>query len=99
QLGGAVLGELAARDGDEPLALEVPADRAAHPEVAAVLAEQVAHFAGGAVLVVGDRLDDHGDAGRTLALVGHLFVVDAVEGAGAAGDGAVHVVRGHAGAL
>ena len=37
-----------------------------------------AHFAGGAVAVVGQRLDDDGDAARAVALVADLVVVLAV---------------------
>jgi hypothetical protein len=45
------------------------------PSVAAVLGEDRADFAGGAVAVVGQRLDDDGDAARAVALVAHLVVV------------------------
>ena len=48
--------------------------RAGVGEVAAVLGEDRAHFAGGAVAVVGQRLDDHRDAARPVALVADLVV-------------------------
>ena len=49
--------------------------RAGLGEVAAGLGEGRAHVAGGAVLVVGQHLDDDRDAARPIALVAHLVVV------------------------
>ena len=53
--------------------LEQPRDRAGAAEVAVVLREGGAHVGGGAVAVVGQRLDDHRDAVRAVALVDHLL--------------------------
>ena len=55
----------------------------------------MANFADRAVLVVGEHLDDDGDATGAVALVGDLLVGDAFELAGAALDGALDVVGGH----
>ncbi len=49
--------------------LELPRDRARRAEVAAVLRELVANLGGGAVAVVGKRLDEHGDAVGPVPLV------------------------------
>ena len=57
------------RDDDDAVALELPRDRAGRAERAAVLRERVAHVGGRAVLVVGQRLDDHRDALGAVALV------------------------------
>ena len=56
-------------DEHDPAALELPRDRAGGAEVAAVLREQVPHVGGGAVAVVGQRLDEHGDALGAVTLV------------------------------
>jgi hypothetical protein len=54
-----------------------------------------AHFGGGAVTVVGQRLDDQGDAAGTVALVPHFLVVGVVAAGTAALDRAVDPVLGH----
>src|SRR6185369_15039525 len=64
-------------------------------EVAAVLFEDVADLGGGAVAVVGHRLDDQRDAARTVAFVRDFLVRGAFELAGAAFDGALDVVLRH----
>ena len=55
--------------------VEQEADRVGLAQRAAVLGEGRADVGGGAVAVVGQRLDDHRDAGRAVALVAHLGVV------------------------
>ncbi len=52
---------------------------------------------GGAVAVVGQRLDDDRDAARAVALVADLLVVGVVVAAGGALDRALDVVLGHVG--
>ena len=64
-------------------------------EVSAVLRECVTDLADGAVFVVGEDVDDEGDAAGAVALVSDLFVADAFELAGSALDGAFDVVGGH----
>src|SRR3546814_20405557 len=54
-------------------------------------------LAGGAVAVVGQRLDDHGDAAGAIALVAHLFVIVGTVAAGAALDGALDGILRHVG--
>ena len=49
------------------------------------------------VLVVRERIDQERDAAGTVPLVAHLFVVDALELAGALLDRPRDVVRGHVG--
>ena len=68
--------------------------RAGLGEIAAGLGEGGAHVAGGAVVVVGQRLDDHRDAARPVALVADLVVVLGVA-ARRLLDGALDVVLGH----
>ena len=55
-------------------AVELEADAAGLAERAAELGERGAHLGRGAVAVVGQRLDDHRDAARAVALVAHLLV-------------------------
>ena len=84
------------RDRDDALALEHPGDRAGRAERAAELAEREAHVGGGAVAVVGQRLDDQRRAARAVALVGDGVVgLAAGVGARAAGDRALDVVLRH----
>src|SRR5690606_29788539 len=64
-------------------------------QVAAELAEGVAHVGHGADLVVGQAVDDHGDAAGGIALVADLLVVHALELAGRLLDGALDDVLGH----
>ena len=61
-----------------------------------MLGEDVAHVGRRAVLVVGEHLDDDGHAARAVALVKDGLEVGAALFAGAAFDGAVDVVFGHA---
>ena len=49
--------------------LELPGDRSGRAEVASELRERVSHLGGGAVPVVRQRLDEHGDALGPVALV------------------------------
>jgi hypothetical protein len=60
------------------------------------LGEDGADFGGGAVLVVGGRFEQDGDAAGAVALVGHFLVGRAFEFAGALLDGALDVVDRHA---
>src|SRR5262249_46979312 len=71
------------------------ADAVGLAEIAAVLGEDRADLAGGAVAVVGQRLDDHGHAARTVALVAHLVVVGVGVAARAALDRAIDRVARH----
>ena len=75
--------------------LEEERDRAIGTEVAAELGERVAHVGDRADLVVGHAVDDDRGAVDAVALVADLFVVHAVEIAGAAIDGPLDVVGGH----
>ena len=59
----------------------------------------MAKLAHGAVLVVGERVDDDGGAARTVGLVGDFFVADARFLARAAADGALDVFGRHVGGL
>src|SRR5690606_41355189 len=60
--------------------LEPVTDRAGRGHVAAVLGERGAHIRGGAVAVVGQRLDDQRHAAGAVALVADLLVVIAFAG-------------------
>ncbi len=82
-------------DRDDALFCEHPGDRTLGAEVAAVLGEGVANLADRAILVVGQDVDDDGDASGAVALVGDLVVGEALELAGAALDGALDVIGGH----
>jgi hypothetical protein len=64
-------------------------------ELAAVLAEQRAHVGGGAVAVVGQRLDDERHAARCQALVAHLVVGYAFFLPAAAADRALDIFLRH----
>ena len=55
----------------------------------------MADFAYSAVLVVGEDVDDDGDAAGPIAFVGDLFVADAFDLAGSALDGALDVLVRH----
>ncbi len=83
--------------GHLPDAVEQEADAVGFAEIAAGLGEGGADVAGGAVAVVGQRLDDDGDAAGAIALVAHLLVVLALAAAGAALDRALDRVLGHVG--
>ena len=69
-------------------------DRAGGAQIAAVLGEHRAHRPARAVAVVGERLDDDGDAARPVALVADRLVG---LGVGARGllDGPLDIVLGH----
>src|SRR3546814_19830631 len=64
-------------------------------EVAAELAERVAHVGHGAHLVVGQAVDDHRHAARRVALVAALLVLDALQPAGRLLQRALDGVLGH----
>jgi hypothetical protein len=68
--------------------------RAGLGKIAAGLGEGRAHLAGRAIAVVGQHLDDDGDAARSVALVADLVVALGVA-AGCLLDRAVDVVLGH----
>ncbi len=59
----------------------------------------MAKLAHGAVLVIGERVDDDGSATRTVRLVGDFFVADAWFLARAATDGALDIFCRHVGGL
>src|SRR5579872_887155 len=86
-----------AREADDPLAGELPADRARLGHVAAVADEDVAYLGPRAVAVVGEALDDDGHAARGVALVRDLLVVHSLELARASLDGALDRVERHRG--
>jgi uncharacterized protein DUF1236 len=69
-------------------------DRPGGAEVAAVLGEHGADGAARAVAVVGQRLDDHRHAARTVALVANGIVALSIAARGLL-DGALDVVLGH----
>src|SRR5690606_34415435 len=98
QLDGRLLELLAdALDDDHALRVELPGGGAG--QVAPVLAEDVPDLAGGAVLVVGERLDQHRHARGAVALVHGRLEVAALAAAQRALDGALDVVDGHVVAL
>src|SRR6476659_2934769 len=74
-----VLGDLLAvllhRDDHDALAVEQEGDRPGVGQRTAVAGHGGADLHGGAVLVVGEALDEHGHAGRTVALVHDRLVV------------------------
>src|SRR5690606_28957283 len=80
--------------GDLADAVEHEAHRAGLAQRAAILGEIGAHIGGGAVAVVGQRLNDDGDAARAIALIADLVVILAV-GARCLLVGAVDIVLGH----
>jgi hypothetical protein len=80
---------------DHAARLEQVGDAAGLAHVAAVLGEDVADVARGAVAVVGRDLDQQRHAGRTVALVLGLLVVRTLDLAGAALDGALDIGRRH----
>src|SRR4029079_19019817 len=86
---------LALLDDDVALLLEHPGDAVGFTEVPAVLGQQVAHLADGAVLVVGERLAHDRDAAGAVGLVGDFVVGDARQLAGAALDRPLDVVGRH----
>src|SRR5271163_2533432 len=79
---------------DQADAIEHERDGAGFRQRAARLAEIGAHFAGGAVAIVGQRLDDNGDPARRITLVANFVVILAV-GARGLLDGALDIVLGH----
>ena len=85
---------LAASILDRAERVEIERHRAGLAEIAAEFGEDRAHFARGAVAVVGQRLDDDADAAGTEALVAHLFVIRAARLL-ALLDGALDIVLGH----
>ena len=70
------------------------AHRARRAKVAAILAERGAHIGCGAVAVVGQRLDDHGNAAGAIALIAHFFVILRIAAARLV-DRALDIVLGH----
>src|SRR5690606_3927018 len=75
--------------------VEHEGDRAVGTEVAAELAERVAHVGHGAHLVVGQAVDDHRDPARGVAFVADLLVVHAFQLTGGLLDRALDDVLGH----
>src|SRR5690348_13715269 len=65
---------------DQPEPFEAVADTAARAEIAAILREYGANVGRRPVAVVGQSLDNQGDAARTEALVADLFVIFGVAG-------------------
>ena len=84
----------------DALAVEQVGHRAGVGHRAAVAGHRDPHLGGGPVAVVGQALDEHGDAVRAVALVHDRLVVGAAGlGAGPALDRAVDVVVGDRGLL
>ena len=75
-------------------AFELERDAARGGEIAAVLAEGVAHARDGPGRIVGRALDQHRDAMRGVAFVQHLLEVGCVASRGAL-DGSLDLVLGH----
>ena len=69
--------------------------RARFTQVAAVLGEQRADVGGGAVAVVGQRLNDDSDTTRAITLVAHVVIVLGIA-ADRLLDGTLDIVLGHA---
>ena len=83
-------------DEHDATPLEQPRDGPGRAQVAAVLGERVPYVRGGAVAVVGQRLDQDRDALRAIALVDDRLVRGCVGvGARAARDRALDRVLGH----
>src|SRR5438552_3054312 len=80
---------------DLRLAVEHPRDRVGGAQVGAVPGEEVPDLGDGPVRVVGRRLDEDRRAARTVAFVGHVFVLHALQPARALLDGAIDVVPRH----
>ena len=74
--------------------VEHESDRAGFTKIAAGLGEIGADVGCGAVAIVGQRLDDDGDAARTVALIADLVVIIALA-ADRLLDGALDIVLGH----
>src|SRR5690606_31953169 len=73
--GDVVLGRAFLGDDDQALAVEQVGHRARVSHGAAVAGDRDAHFGGGAVAVVGEALDEQGDAAGSVALVHDGFSV------------------------
>ena len=84
--------------GNENLALafEHPGDAALLAHVSAVLGEDMADLADGAVAVVGSHIDQDGGAARPVAFEHHFLDLPAFQFARAAHDGLLDVVGRHA---
>ena len=82
-------------EADEALVVELPGDAAGLAEGAAAAGERGAELGDGAVAVVGEGLDEDGDAARAVALERDLLESVRVAAAGAALDRALDGVGGH----
>src|SRR6185369_1575441 len=89
-----VVGGDAAVVFDDAGAVEHGGDRAGFAEIAARFGEEGADVGGGAVAVVGQRLDDDGDAAGAVTLVADLVIVLALI-AERLLDGALDIVLRH----
>src|SRR5690606_79604 len=87
---------IAGRSGifDHALAFEAMGDRAFRPQIAAILGEGGADAGRGAVAIVGQRLDDQGDAAGAVAFVADFLVILAPGRRGLV-DRALDIVLGH----
>ena len=83
------------RVSDYAEATELKGDGAGLAQVAAVLGEGGAQRRRGTVAVVGQGLDDHGDAARPIAFVAHFSISGIVGLAAAAFDGTLDRILGH----
>ena len=91
-----VFAGLVAGHEDLALALEHPGDAALLAHVAAVLGEDMADFADRAVAVIGGDVDQDGGAAGPVAFEHDFVDLAAFQFAGAAHDGLLDVVGGHA---
>ena len=89
-----VIGGGAALIFDDTGVLEHEGDRAGLAEIAAGLAEERADVGGGAIAVVGQRLDDDSDAAGAITLVTDLVIALRLA-AHRLLDGALDIVLGH----
>ncbi len=80
---------------NHPDAIKQIGHRAVGAEIAAVLAEYMAHLADRAVAVVGSTFHQHRDPAWGVALVTHRLVTDTLQLAGPPLDGPVDGLAGH----
>ena len=84
---------------NRPLLSNIQATQPAPPSLPSAELEDFADLAGGAVAVVGEHFAEDGHAAGTVALVSDLVEAAAFELAGAALDGPLDVLLGHADGL
>ena len=90
---------LVPRDVDMALALEHPGHAAHLSEIAAVLRKAMADFADRAVAIIGGDFNQHGGAAGPIAFEHDFVDLPSLQLAGAAHDGLLDVIGGHADAF